>query len=307
MPVGAAEPAPRLRALPVPAVPLPAVVVTPPRWPRLVGAGAALSLHGGVAAWLLLVPAAQALPEPVVIPLQAVLADPVLEESEAPAETVAEAQPAQAAPPPEPAPPEPQPPEPPPPEPEPVPEPPPPEPPPPEPPPPEPVPEPPPPEPVPEPPPPEPPPPPPPPRPAPPPPRPTPPRPAAPRVPASAAMPSPAPAANPAPAPSPGPPAPVAASGPPPSYLQALAGALERQKRYPDGARARRASGVAMLRFTVLRDGRVARWQIARGSGDAELDAAVEQMIQRATLPAFPAGMEGDLLEVTVPVRFQIR
>jgi protein TonB len=118
-------------------------------------------------------------------------------------------------------------------------------------------------------------------------------------------MPAPAPQA--APAASPGPPAPVAASGPPPSYLQALAGALERQKRYPDGARARRASGVAMLRFTVLRDGRVARWQIARGSGDAELDSAVEQMIQRATLPAFPAGMEGDMLEVTVPIRFQIR
>lgn len=117
----------------------------------------------------------------------------------------------------------------------------------------------------------------------------------------------PAPAAQTAPVASPGPPAPVAASGPPPNYLQALAGALERQKRYPDGARARRASGVAMLRFTVLRDGRVARWQIARGSGDAELDTAVEQMIQRATLPAFPAGMEGDLLEVTVPVRFQIR
>jgi protein TonB len=274
MPVGAAEPA--------------WLVVTAPRWPRAVGAGLALSLHGGVAAWLLLAPPAQALQEPVLIPLQAVLADPVMEESEAPAAQQAEAQPAQSPPPepapPEPAPPEPPQPEPPPPEPEPEPEPPPPEPAP---------------EPAPEPPPPEPP------RPAPPPPRPAPPRQPVARVPASATMPSPAPST--AAAASPGPPAPVAASGPPPSYLQALAGALERQKRYPDGARARRASGVAMLRFTVLRDGRVARWQIARGSGDAELDSAVEQMIQRATLPAFPAGMEGDLLEVTVPVRFQIR
>lgn len=281
MPVGAAEAVPRPRAAPLLAEALPVMAL--PRWPRALGAGLAMSLHGGVAAWLLLVPPAQALPEPVLIPLQAVLADPVLEESEAPAAQQAEAEPAQA-PPPEPAPPEHAPPEPAPPEPvpEPVVEPPPPEP--------EPRPEPAPPEAT---------------RPAPPPPRPAPPRPAAPRMPASAAM--PAPATSPAPAASPGPPAPVAASGPPPSYLQALAGALERQKRYPDGARARRASGVTMLRFTVLRDGRVARWQIARGSGDAELDSAVEQMIQRATLPAFPAGMEGDLLEVTVPIRFQIR
>lgn len=108
-----------------------------------------------------------------------------------------------------------------------------------------------------------------------------------------AAAAAPAPAARPA--------------GPPPSYLQALAAALERRKRYPEPARARRAAGIALLRFTVTRDGRVAHWRIERSTGDADLDRAVEDMISRANLPAMPADMPGDSLEVAVPVRFQIR
>jgi len=62
-----------------------------------------------------------------------------------------------------------------------------------------------------------------------------------------------------------------------------------------------------MLRFTVLRDGRLARWRIERGTGDAELDAAVAEMVQRARLPAMPAEMPGDSLEIVVPVRFTLR
>jgi protein TonB len=102
-------------------------------------------------------------------------------------------------------------------------------------------------------------------------------------------------------------PVPRPAAGPPPSYLQALLGALEREKRYPEAARARRATGVATLRFTVMRDGRVAAWRIERSAGDAALDRAVEAMILRARLPAMPAEMAGDRLEVAVPIRFQLR
>ncbi|MBR0683503.1 TonB family protein [Roseomonas eburnea] len=106
-------------------------------------------------------------------------------------------------------------------------------------------------------------------------------------------MAAPAPAARPA--------------GPPASYLQALAAALERQKRYPEAARARRAAGTALLRFRVMRNGHVARWQIERSTGDADLDRAVADMISRVSLPAMPAEMSGESLEVAVPVRFQIR
>jgi protein TonB len=86
-----------------------------------------------------------------------------------------------------------------------------------------------------------------------------------------------------------------------------VAAALERQKRYPESARARRATGVALLRFIVMRDGRVAGWRIERSAGEADLDQAVEAMIQRASLPAMPADMPGDSLTITVPVRFQLR
>lgn len=274
---------------------------------RLVAAGVAVLLHGGIVAALLLVRPTIAAPE--VVPMIVTMADPVVEETPLPA---AEPEPVEAAAPEptptaEPSPPEPQPPEPPPPEPlpnepeppEPVIEEPPPTPIPPEPPLPEPTPE--------EPPPPEPsleplpepPPEPPPPQPAPPPrprvqPRPSPPRPIAPAVPAAA------PAAV---APAPG----ARTSAPPPSYLRAVAAALERQKRYPESARARRATGVALLRFIVMRDGRVAGWRIERSAGEADLDEAVGAMIQRASLPPMPTDMPGDSLAITVPVRFQLR
>jgi protein TonB len=64
---------------------------------------------------------------------------------------------------------------------------------------------------------------------------------------------------------------------------------------------------VALLRFTVRRDGRLARWTIERGTGDAELDAAVEAMVRQARLPPMPAEMPGESLDVVVPVRFLLR
>ena len=270
---------------------------------RMIASGVAVLLHGGLAGLLLLSPATSPSPvTPDAPPVIAVVTLPA-EEPAPPAppepEEVAEQPPAPEPPPePEPPPPEPEPPppepEPPPPEPPPPePEPPPPEPPPPEPEPPPPEPLPPPPEPAPEPPP-EP-------RPEPPPPRPAPrPRPVqrvAPPVTTAAPVAAPVAAA----------PAPRPAASAPPSYLRALLGALERHKRYPDTARSRRAMGTAMLRFTVLRNGSVARWQIARSTGDADLDRAVETMITRASLPAMPAEMAGDSLDVTVPVRFELR
>ncbi|WP_188972288.1 energy transducer TonB, partial [Neoroseomonas lacus] len=126
-------------------------------------------------------------------------------------------------------------------------------------------------------------------------------------APPRAAPPRPA-AAAPAAAPAAVAPSPAARpSAPPPSYLRAVAAALERQKRYPESARARRATGVALLRFIVMRDGRVASWRIERSAGEADLDQAVEAMIQRASLPAMPADMPGDSLVIAVPIRFQLR
>lgn len=84
--------------------------------------------------------------------------------------------------------------------------------------------------------------------------------------------------------------------------------ALERHKDYPSSARWRRAEGVAMLRFSIRRDGTISAWRVERSSGHADLDEAVERMIRRASpLPAPPANLPGDPVEWVVPIRFSMR
>ena len=103
-------------------------------------------------------------------------------------------------------------------------------------------------------------------------------------------------------------PAPAAAGAPPASYVARLFAALERHKTYPQEARFRRAQGVALLHFRMRRDGTVIGYRLERSAGDAALDGAVLAMIERASpLPAPPAEVAGDPIELTVPVRFALR
>ncbi len=91
-------------------------------------------------------------------------------------------------------------------------------------------------------------------------------------------------------------------------YMARLQAWLERHKEYPRAARMRRQEGVVMLRFTIGRDGRVLAHRIENSSGHRLLDAAVEEMIQRANpLPAPPPEIELAQLELVVPVQFQLR
>ena len=137
-------------------------------------------------------------------------------------------------------------------------------------------------------------------------PRPPPPHRPAPPRPAAAAQPQPAaPATAPAAA---APVAPAPAAAPPASYIARLFAALERHKTYPQEARYRHVQGVAMLHFRMRRDGTVTAYRLDRSAGDAALDAAVLAMIERASpLPAAPAELAGDSIELTVPVRFALR
>lgn len=99
-----------------------------------------------------------------------------------------------------------------------------------------------------------------------------------------------------------------ATQGPPPDYLTTLRAWLERHKQYPRAAQLRRREGTALLRFVIDRDGRVLSHRIERSSGHALLDEAVEAMIARAApLPAMPAAMREDRLELVVPVSFFLR
>jgi protein TonB len=91
-------------------------------------------------------------------------------------------------------------------------------------------------------------------------------------------------------------------------YLARLAAWLEQHKKYPRAARLRREEGTVLLHFTIDRGGRLLDWRIERGSGHAALDREVAAMLGRsAPLPAMPAEMPQNRLELTVPVQLHLR
>lgn len=93
-----------------------------------------------------------------------------------------------------------------------------------------------------------------------------------------------------------------------PSYRDRLAAHLQRYKEYPSEARAAGKQGVAMLSFTVNRNGQVLGSRLAGSSGVPALDAETMAMIRRAQpLPSFPPEMTQASLSFTVPIRFSIR
>ncbi|WP_049976265.1 energy transducer TonB [Azospirillum sp. B506] len=137
--------------------------------------------------------------------------------------------------------------------------------------------------------------------------KPKPPRPVAQPVQQAPVVAPPAPAQAPAPAPAA--PAPSAApSRAVPTWQGRLLSHLERHKRYPRSAQARRQEGVAQVRFTIDRDGNVLSVQLDRSSGVPSLDEETVEMVRRASpLPAPPEEMAKDRIELVVPVQFFIR
>ncbi|MDQ1154616.1 energy transducer TonB [Brevundimonas sp. SORGH_AS_0993] len=104
----------------------------------------------------------------------------------------------------------------------------------------------------------------------------------------------------------PAPPARLPSSSP--SWEGRLLAHLERRKRYPAEARAARQEGVASVRFTMDRRGRVLSVVLAQSSGHAALDREAVALIQRAQpLPVPPDSVPGDPLVLTVPVEFFVR
>jgi protein TonB len=90
------------------------------------------------------------------------------------------------------------------------------------------------------------------------------------------------------------------------AWMGELSALLERNKRYPKEALARREHGIAQVFFSLDRQGRVTDSRIVRSSGSTALDAEALAMLQRAQpFPTWPQGQSaGDHLDLTVPVRF---
>lgn len=93
-----------------------------------------------------------------------------------------------------------------------------------------------------------------------------------------------------------------------PSFEQILLAHLEQHRRYPARARKRHQEGTATLRFVMDREGHVLSFRLERSSGYDLLDDEVLEMIRRAEpLPAIPAELGRDRLELVVPVRFVLK
>ncbi|WP_456636559.1 TonB family protein [Bradyrhizobium sp. USDA 10063] len=88
----------------------------------------------------------------------------------------------------------------------------------------------------------------------------------------------------------------------PANWQSRLMAHLERNKRYPSGARSRGERGTVYVRFAIDDAGNVQSASLARSSGFSELDQEVLSLVRRASpVPAPPPGAQRT---ITAPVRF---
>jgi periplasmic protein TonB len=100
--------------------------------------------------------------------------------------------------------------------------------------------------------------------------------------------------------------APVPAPDVAAEYRAMISAWFEAHKHYPDSARQRGEEGSVHLSFRVDRFGRVLDHTLLTGTGYADLDAGIDQMMRGAQLPPFPAGMTMSQIEVAVTIRFSL-
>jgi protein TonB len=90
-------------------------------------------------------------------------------------------------------------------------------------------------------------------------------------------------------------------------YAAQLAAALRARLRYPEAARAQGIGGVATLRFTLHRSGRVVAASLVRSAGHAALDqAALATASPGSSLPPAPEDIPQQQLTISVPLRFSL-
>lgn len=83
---------------------------------------------------------------------------------------------------------------------------------------------------------------------------------------------------------------------------------LTQFQRYPKTARAQQQEGITHLRFSINRAGKVLSASIQQSSGVSALDEEALALIYRAMpLPAPPADLPGETLELVIPIRFSLK
>ena len=92
------------------------------------------------------------------------------------------------------------------------------------------------------------------------------------------------------------------------SWQGTLLAHLERYKRYPRAARMGRKEGISMVRFVMDRDGNVLNVQLETSTGSTILDKESLDLIHRSQpLPPPPHEVNGENLDLVIPVRFSLR
>jgi periplasmic protein TonB len=93
-----------------------------------------------------------------------------------------------------------------------------------------------------------------------------------------------------------------------PSWKGQIVAAIERSKRYPSEAEARREQGTPSVSFSIDRQGKLLSSRLASASGTAALDDEALATIKRAQpFPPAPADIIGTRFDFTVPIRFRVR
>ena len=93
-----------------------------------------------------------------------------------------------------------------------------------------------------------------------------------------------------------------------PVWMRAVTERVRQFFYYPDAPLAVRKTGVALVHFSVRRDGQIDRLRLSRSSGDADLDkAATDIMRKAAPLPPIPERMHTDRVDGDLPINFGVR
>jgi periplasmic protein TonB len=92
-----------------------------------------------------------------------------------------------------------------------------------------------------------------------------------------------------------------------PKWQKEISAILERNKRYPSEARAKRQQGIAKIAFNMDRQGKVLSTRLVASSGSSALDQEALSLTQRSQFPPPPVVFAGGEITVTVPVRFSLQ
>lgn len=93
-----------------------------------------------------------------------------------------------------------------------------------------------------------------------------------------------------------------------PVWMRAVTERVRQFFYYPGAALALRTTGVATVHFTVRRNGQIDRLQISESSGDAGLDKAAIDILQKAQpLPPIPDRMQVPRVDGDLPINFGVR